>query len=102
IITFMAVTFLVLSQRERGSVTTAMDQKIAHQAADTAFERVSADLLTRILLHTNSQDFDLVVSTNYINYAGLRGSLPASLDPTNVNYDYLDGGGFNPIVNSQD
>src|SRR6185437_9690615 len=101
IITFMAVTFLVLSQRERNSVSTAMDQKIARQAADTAFERVSADLLTRMLVRTNFQDMDLLVSTNYINYAGLRGGSPGSLSPTNVNYDYLSGGAFAPLT-SQD
>src|SRR3569833_3341641 len=52
IITFMAVTFLVLSQRERSSVSTATDQKIARDASDTAFSRVSAELLTRMITHT--------------------------------------------------
>ena len=101
IITFMAVTFLVLSQRERSSVTTAMDQKTARNATDAAFARVSAELLTRMVLHTNYQDFDLMVSTNYINQDGLNPSLLLNLNPTNVNYDYLDGGTFNPIVNPQ-
>src|SRR6187551_1080587 len=65
IITFMAVTFLVLSQRERSSVGTAIDQKIARDATDAAFSRVSAELLTKMMVHTNFQDFDLMVSTNY-------------------------------------
>ena len=93
IITFMAVTFLVLSQRERSSVSTATDQKIARDASDTAFSRVSAELLTRMITHTNFQDFDLLVSTNYINSVGLNPVFPAPLNPTNVNYDYLNGAG---------
>src|SRR5439155_15152840 len=55
--------------------------------------RVSAELLTRMMLHTNFQDFDLMVSTNYINAVGLHPGSPGSLSPTNVNYDYLDGAG---------
>jgi hypothetical protein len=100
IITFMAVTFLVLSQRERSSVNTAMDQKIARDATDTAFSRVSAELLTRMMVHTNFQDMNLIVSTNYYNAVGFHPTL--ALSPTNVNYEYLDGGGFNPFNNSQD
>lgn len=102
IITFMAVTFLVLSQRERSSVTTAMDQKIARDASDAGFSRVSAELLTRMILHTNYQDFDLLVSTNYSNPIGFNPVFPAPLNPTNVNYDYLNGGGHSPLVNPQD
>ena len=100
IITFMAVTFLVLSQRERSSVNTATDQKTARNASDAGFARVSAELLTHIMLNTNFQDFNLLASTNYINLRGLQQGYPQNLDPTNVNYDYLLGGG--PIVNSQD
>jgi len=100
IITFMAVTFLVLSQRERSSVNTATDQKMARNATDAGLARVSAELLTRIMFHTNFQDFDLMVSTNYINLSGLNGGSPGNLSPTNVNYDYLLGGA--PILNSQD
>jgi hypothetical protein len=87
VITFMAVTFLVLSQRERNSVQIATDQKIARMAADTSFERVMAELTTRMLLKTNFQDSVLIVSTNYINRAGFHDGL-AVLYPTNVNYDY--------------
>ena len=101
IITFMTVTFLVLSQRERSSVNTATDQKMARNATDGAMARVSAELLTHMLTHTNFQDFDLMVSTNYINLMGLHSGSPGSLSPTNVNYDYLEGPGFLPL-GSQD
>jgi hypothetical protein len=102
IITFMAVTFLVLSNRERSSVSTAMDQKIARNVSDAGLARVSAELLTRIMLDTNFQNFDLMVSTNYINYHGLHPGVPGNLSPTNVNYDYLDDGSYTPITDSQD
>jgi len=90
IITFMAVTFLVLSQRERSSVTGATDQKIARDASDSAFARVCSELLTHMMLHTNFQDYGLQVSTNYINYDGFQ---PSISSPTNVNYDYIINGG---------
>lgn len=86
IITFMAVTFLVLSQRERSSVNGATDQKIARNASDAALARVSTELLARMMLQTNFQDFDLMVSTNYINNNGFIDGLPP--DPRNVNYDH--------------
>src|SRR5882724_1793672 len=89
IITFMAVTFLVLSQRERSSVNGATDQKIARNASDAALARVSTELLTRIMLQTNFQDFDLMVSTNYIYDRGFTGGDPVNLSPTNVNYDHF-------------
>src|SRR5690242_7501411 len=97
IITFMAVTFLVLSQRERSSVTTTTDMKIARNASDTALARVSAELLTRMLVNSNFQDFDLMVSTNYINYAGFVDAIPPT--PTNVNYDYEANNG-GPMTNA--
>ena len=100
IITFMAVTFLVLSQRERSSVNTATDQKMARDASDAGFARVSAELLTHIMLHTNLQDFNLLASTNYINLNGLLGGVTGNLNPANVNYDYLTNGA--PIIDSQD
>jgi hypothetical protein len=87
IITFMAVTFLVLSQRERTSVNGATDMKLARNASDAGIARGSTELLTRMLLQSNFADFDLLVSTNYINVNGFdNNGLPP--DPTNVNYDY--------------
>src|ERR1700743_2681306 len=78
IITFMAVTFLVLSQRELSSVNGATDQKIARNASDAALARVTSEMLTRMLLTTNFQDLGLIVSTNYINAAGLFNGTPGT------------------------
>jgi len=70
VITFLAVTFLVLSHRERGSVTTTTDQATAQFAADEALERAKVELLATMLAFNNDQAYDLIVSTNYINPAG--------------------------------
>jgi len=83
VITFMAVTFLVLSNRERGSVTTATDQLVSHFAADTALERAKVELMAPILVFTNDQAFNLMVSTNYINPAGFVSGVGSY---TNVNF----------------
>ena len=92
VITFMAVTFLVLSQRERGAVTTSTDQMTANYAADSAAERAEAELISRMVGLNNDQGLGLIVSTNFINENGFN---PAALmtasgyNPTNVNYNHL-------------
>jgi hypothetical protein len=94
VITFMAVTFLVLSHRERGSVTTTTDQTTAGFTAESALERAKAEILARIVALTNDQNYDLIVSTNFINYGGFD---PGAVDyRTNVNYDHLANG--NPVT----
>jgi hypothetical protein len=94
VITFMAVTFLVLSHRERGSVTTTTDQTSAGFTAESALERAKAEILARIVALTNDQNYDLIVSTNFINYGGFD---PGAVDyRTNVNYDHLANG--NPVT----
>ena len=92
IITFMAITFLVLSQRERTSANTSIDQKTAHMAVDTAFNRSVGELIARMLVFTNFQDMPFMVSTSYVNYLGFNNGL-TTLNGTNVNYDYELGGG---------
>ena len=89
VITFMAVTFLVVSRNEKGSVATGTDQTIATLAAETAVERATSDLMSRIIAFTNEFEFDLMVSRNYVNQNGFDTSL-AVQNPTNVNYDYVD------------
>src|SRR5215471_19367533 len=88
VITFMAVTFLVLTRGQKSTVTTQTDQSIARLAADNALERAQAELLAPILATSNQFAFGLLVSTNYINPAGF---FPNVSRPTNVNYDFLAG-----------
>ena len=93
VIAFMAITFLVLSQRERGSVSVIASQTDARLAAETALQTATAKLLAPVIAYTNPFNYDLLVSTNYINPAGFVSSGPAFTNYMNVNYDYLNGGG---------
>ena len=74
----MAVTFLVVSRSQKGSVVTETDQAIARLAADMALERAKAELLAPILGSTNEFNYGLLVSTNYINSGGFDHRLPAA------------------------
>lgn len=90
VITFMAITFLILSRREKNSVTTATDQNVAQFAAQAALDRAKAEIIAPILATTNALNFDLLVSTNFVNWNGFD---PAALDyRTNVNFEYRVGG----------
>ncbi len=96
VITFMATTFLVLSRRERNSVSTNTDQTTARFTADTALERAKVQLLAGIIASTNDQNFDLMVPTNFYNPLGFD---PAAVDyRTNVNYSYTIAPGKPPLT----
>ncbi len=88
VITFMAVTFLVVSRSERGAVSTSTDQTVARLAADAAFERAQSELLAPIISSTNEQNYGLLVSTNFINAAGFKSGVSSY---TNVNYNDTHG-----------
>ena len=87
VITFLAITFMILSQREKHSVAITTDQSTAKFAADAALASAQAKIIASMLAFSNDQAYALVVSTNYVNWSGFDSS--ASPNPTNVNYDYL-------------
>jgi hypothetical protein len=88
VITFLAVTFLVMSQRQRGAVATTTDQAVARFAADTALERAKVELIAPMLANTNNQLYDLRVSTTYANTNGFDMVPVVPYNAfTNVNYD---------------
>ncbi len=89
VVTFMAITFLALSKRERSAVTTVTDTAGARLAADAALANAEAQIIANALSTTNPYNFSLLVSTNYINPEGYIKALGANL--TNVNYFYPDG-----------
>jgi hypothetical protein len=93
VITFMAITFLVVSHTERGSVATQTDLTIARLAADTARDRAIVETITPIMATTNPFNYGLLVSANYINPKGFDPSQAPSAapDPQNVNYDFKFG-----------
>src|SRR5208282_4090462 len=88
VVTFMALTFLALSRRERGAVTTTTDTASARLAADDALASAEAQIVANILATTNPYNFGLLVSTNYINPLGFDPTV-SGYSPTNVNYDSL-------------
>ena len=88
IITFMAVTFLVVSRSQHGAVAMETDQVVARLAADSARERAIAELVAPILAGNNEFNYGLLVSTNYISSAGF---VSGNVYPTNVNYAYPNG-----------
>jgi len=89
VVTFMAITFLALSRRERSAVTTVTDTAGARLAADAALANAEAQIIANALSTTNPYNFSLLVSTNYINPNGFNGSSSY----TNVNY-YDTSGNF--------
>jgi hypothetical protein len=90
----MALAFMAISTRERGSVTTSTDAATARLAADAALAGAEAQIAANLLAGGNNvfrqsvpnpYNFGLLVSTNYINYNGFNSSV-AGYNPTNVNY----------------
>ena len=91
VITFMAVTFLLISHSERNQVSTTTDQNIAGLAADTGLERAKMAILANMLAFTNANSFGVLVSTAYVRSVGFDNHMPAYITATNVNYSYPDG-----------
>ncbi|HEV2437391.1 MAG TPA: hypothetical protein VG077_15475, partial [Verrucomicrobiae bacterium] len=70
VVTFMALTFLAVSRRERNAVTTTTDTASAQLAADDALAAAEGQIVANTLATTNPYNFGLLVSTNYINPSG--------------------------------
>src|ERR1039457_4388525 len=49
VVTFMAITFLALSRRERSAVTTVTDTASARLAADAALANAEAQVMANVL-----------------------------------------------------
>jgi hypothetical protein len=92
VVTFMALTFLAISRRERNAVTTTTDSLTAQLAADDALASAEAQVVANLLATSNSYNFGLLVSTNYINPLGFQTGIA---NPTNVNYYYGNGNPLN-------
>lgn len=90
-ITFMAVTFLVVSRREGAQVDTIGQQSNAKFAAEEGFESAKAQILARMISTTNGLKNDMLVSTNYITPGGFFTGVSSVL---NVNYTNADGTGL--------
>ena len=72
VITFMAITFLVVSRSEHGSVTTQTDMTMARLAAETGRDRAIAELLTPMLTYTNPFNYGLMVELGRTGTMGMK------------------------------
>ncbi|HWQ90934.1 MAG TPA: pilus assembly PilX N-terminal domain-containing protein, partial [Clostridia bacterium] len=92
VITFMAIAFLVLSRGERSSVATVTDEAVARLAADNALEQAKVQLIGPMMTGDNPFNFDLLVSTNYVNPLGFQvGPTIVQENVTNASYVYPNG-----------
>jgi len=91
VITVMAVTFLVVSRSQHGSVATTTDTTTARLSAESGFEEAKSRLISPILAFTNAMVADLIVSTNFNNPIGFISTGPSYASYTNVNYNYPNG-----------
>ena len=90
----MAVAFLAISRRERGSVVTSTDTATARLAADAALANAEAQIISSVLATTNPYINNLLISTNFINTAGFNPAV-VGVNPTNVSYVYSGGAPLN-------
>ncbi len=86
----MALAFLALGRREREAVATGTDATQARLAADSALAAAQAQLVANIFATSNSYNYGLFVSTNYITPNGFNTLLGYSTN-NNVNYYYPNG-----------
>jgi hypothetical protein len=90
VVTVMAVLFLGVSRRERAAVTVTTDQITAKFMTEAAFARAEGDLVSRMLTASNVFNYDMLVSTNFLNINGFEAS-DFGFDSNNVNYLMRDG-----------
>jgi hypothetical protein len=64
VITFMAISFLVISRREAASASVLTLSNTAKNAADTALEIAVAQATAQMVANTNGYSFGMIVSTN--------------------------------------
>ena len=88
VITFMAVTFLVVSRHGSEQMSTITQQMVAQQAAEGGLQQAEARVIAGMFAQGNGFNFGLLVSTNYQSPYFTPGlpKFPPML--TNVNYYY--------------
>jgi hypothetical protein len=96
VITFMAITFLVVSNAGRQNVNTSTEQIAARSMLDAGLEQANASLIAGMIAYTNPT-LSLMVSTNYDTHAFVKGNGYF----TNVSYTYGNGQPLTPRDNLQ-
>ncbi len=97
VITFLAVAFLSMTQRNRASIGAGLDQTSARTLADAAQARAEAEIMANMLAHGDPYYYDYMVSQFYRGSSN-NGPTIGSYDPNNANYEYFltqAGGNYN-------
>ena len=68
VITFMAITFLVVSTTGKQNSNTLNEEMTARQALEVGFEQANANIIANMMAYTNPT-LGLMVSTNYDTHA---------------------------------
>ena len=89
VITFLAVAFLAVTQRNRAASTASIDASASRVMSDAAIARAQTEIIARMMAQTDYLAYDYMVSRNYINPYGF---IPGITDTTNVNYDFTANG----------
>ena len=98
IITFMTVTFLVVSRRERERSATSITQTVAKSVLDGGNNFANAHLMSVIMGTTNTQRPGLIVSTNYVSARNYF--ISGNNSVTNVSYNDQAGNAL-PVTDLQ-
>jgi hypothetical protein len=87
VITFLAVTFLAVSRRDRASVTVAQSRTDSRFMAEAALARAQTEIVARMMAQSNLLSYDMMVSKSFQNPIGFNPGLPAG-DTNNVNANF--------------
>ena len=97
VITFLAVTFLVLTRTHQDQVTATVDQATAQDMSRAALARAQSQIIARMKAHTNILNYDYMAPHNFINPLGF---VSGGTNVNNVNYDYYSTGApMSPAAN---
>jgi hypothetical protein len=86
VITFLAVAFLAMTNRDRSAVSATLDVANSRAMSDAALARAQTEIIGQMMGRTDILSYDYMASHNYFNPFGFN---PGIADATNVNYDYF-------------
>lgn len=92
VVTVMAIVFLAVTRRERGSVIVTQETAIAKDMADAALERAKTEAMAKMNASGSRLNYDIFNSTvyysaknaNFNNPLGVNSFEPGNSSPTNV------------------
>jgi hypothetical protein len=90
VITFLAIAFLAMTNRNKAAMTTTLDVDTARAMSDAALARAQTEIIAQMMAATDVLSYDYMASHNYINPFGFRNNTTgaAFTNATNVNYDW--------------